>query len=316
MKHRLKELSVALGLAGMLWLGGCASTSQNNDAQLKELQKQVMQLKAENTNLQAKTRQLDDQVMLYEKRKSLSEKKKSDTGMQTVRLMAPGASYVENGYSDEESTVSFRDTFEEESDESDEDSRPVLHLNESSLTRYDEANVPMATRPAALPTSSYENIPATNRGDNLGVVTADGQLAQAEADAMDLFNASYRAYNNGDYAAALAGFTQFLQKESNHKYADNAMFWIAECHLAKGDLLRAVGEFERLLRRYPGSEKSASSLYRIGFIYDRMNDAAKAKEYYFRVVEQYPNSEAARKASRRMSNSKGNARLVRTSAQR
>jgi TolA-binding protein len=47
-----------------------------------------------------------------------------------------------------------------------------------------------------------------------------------------------------------------------------------------------------------------------------MQDMAKAREYYFRVVEKFPGTEAARKASRRMSDDNGGARLVRTSAKR
>ena len=316
MKMHMKQTGILLigGLA-IIFLVGCgASSSEGTNHQLDELEKQVMQLRAENANLQARTRELDDKVLLYEKKQALNGEKKAKDSMKTVRLM-PGDGGGEPVVQEEESSVSFREKFDE--NDKDGDERPVLKLNEASLAAYDDAGRVPTTNPTAASTPRpWNDVPATNRGDNLGVLSADGQLEKAEADSMELFNAAYRSYNNGDYASAIAGFSAFLQRESNHRFADNAMFWIAECHLAQGKLLQAVGEFERLLHRYPRSEQAASSLYRIGFIYDKMHDANRAKEYYFKVVEKYPGTEAARKASRRMTENNGDARLVRTSAKR
>ncbi|MBN2529457.1 MAG: tetratricopeptide repeat protein [Deltaproteobacteria bacterium] len=295
---------------------GCAGQmAKDGDGRFAALEKQIVQLKAENANLKARTRELDDKVLLYEKKQALARRQIAEEGLRTVRLTPE---YGEESPEPEatESSVSFRDDLEV-----DEKNRPKLTLNESSLARYGNS-VPAtngsaeATRQRASMPQPWSDIPVTNRGDNLGVMGADGQMQQAEEDSMALFNAAYRSYNNKDYPGALAGFSAFLQKESNHKFADNAMFWIAECYLAQGQLFKAVGEFERLLRRYPRSEQAASSLYRIGFIYDRLQDAAKAREYYFKVVEKFPGTEAARKASKRMVENKGSATLVRTSAKR
>lgn len=309
-------LVLRICFVGLCCIAGCAAQTQHSDPKLKELEKKVMQLKAENINLHAKTRYLDDKVLLYEKKKAIAGKKKAENGLRTVRLSPTGnfdeQTLVGESVYEDELVVSFKDA------PAKGEKRPVLRLSERSFSEHSIASPSSSASSSASPsaTTQYENIPMTHRGENLGVVSANGQLEQAEADSMALFNAAYRAYNNKDYSGALAGFSTFLQKESNHKFADNAMFWIAECHLAQGKLFNAVGEFERLLRRYPRSEKAASSLYRIGFIYDRMQDAAKAKEYYFKVVDEYPGSEAARKASRRMTDNNGNARLVRTSAKR
>ena len=319
MKKRLNLITAGIGSGLVLaWLTGCAAESaQKSSDHMRDLEKQVMQLKAENANLQARTRELDDKVLLYEKMATVETRKKSKDGMRTVRLTPDGVA-ADGRYADaeepygEEASVSFREQFADGDGEAED--RPVLRLNEGSLARYDSSAL-STTNHRSSP-QSWKDIPVTNQGDNLGVVSADGQLEQAEADSMDLFNAAYRSYNNRDYAAALAGFSTFLQRESNHRFADNAVFWIAECYLAMGKQFKAVGEFERLLRRYPKSEQAASSLYRIGFIYDQMQDMAKAREYYFKVVEKFPGTEAARKASRRMSDNNGDARLVRTSAKR
>ncbi|MBN2718205.1 MAG: tetratricopeptide repeat protein [Deltaproteobacteria bacterium] len=324
MKTRSKQTGILpIFIAAAMWMTGCAASArQEADSQLKSLEKQVMQLKAENANLQARTRELDDKILLYEKKQALNGQKKAHDNMRTVRLVPE----AEMGapVDDEESSVSFRERFDDSDNVDaarDDDKRPVLKLNESALAAYQasgsiQGDVPTTNPRGPSVPRPWNDVPLTNRGDNLGVLSSDGQLQQAEEDSMALFNAAYRSYNNQDYASALAGFSTFLQRESNHRFADNAMFWIAECYLAQGKQLKAVGEFERLLHRYPRSEQAASSLYRIGYVYDQMNDFDRAREYYFKVVEKYPGSEAARKASKRMAENNGSARLVRTSAKR
>ncbi|MCP4676674.1 MAG: tol-pal system protein YbgF [Deltaproteobacteria bacterium] len=136
--------------------------------------------------------------------------------------------------------------------------------------------------------------------DNLGVVSQQGVAGQDDS-TMNAFHEAYRNYSNKRYDEALAKFSSFIHDNSQHPYADNAVFWRGECHLAKGKFFKAIGEFERLFRRYPKSEKVPSGLYRAGFAYDQLRDRAKALEYYFRVVDKHPGTDAARRASLRVS---------------
>jgi tol-pal system protein YbgF len=117
---------------------------------------------------------------------------------------------------------------------------------------------------------------------------------------MDQFHEAYRAFTNGQYDAALAGFSRFAAAQPAHAYADNALFWRGECLLAQGKALQAVGEYERLLGRYPQSEKAPAALLRIGSVYDKLSDFEKASDYYFKVVDGYPGTDEARRASQRV----------------
>ena len=266
---------------------GCTATRSSLEKQVEDLQREVTRLQSERANLASRNAALDDELLVLEKKKSCDRSSDSRAGLEVVRLRPQ----QEDRGSVNEDRISFAPAVEEPRKKED-GKRPVLTLVGSS---------PRGVSSVASRVDYDRSVPLTGQGDNLGVVR--GESAQGpvpKTGPMSEFHEAYRDYSNRSYAKALAGFSGFLAANSEHAYADNAMFWIGECLLAQGKLLKAVGQYERVLRRYPRSEKGPSALYRIGFAYDKMNDRSKASEYYFKVVELHPGTDAARRASRRM----------------
>jgi tol-pal system protein YbgF len=282
-------------------LSGCATTKQALEQQVADLERQVVQLKAERTNLTARVSGLDDKLLLYEKRADKCSQQRHERSLEVVRL-SPGdeASIAPEV---EEQTI-------EQIPEGD-GKRPVLKIVGSS--GYGASAGGAVARRTVIPVGD---------GDNLGVVAPGSLPSEGEtvSGPMVAFQEAYRAYTNGSLDEALGRFSAFLQENPSHGYADNAMFWRGECYLAKGKLFKAIGEYERLVRRFPSSEKKPSALYRVGFAYDKLGDLGKAKEYYFKVVDRHPGTDAARKASRRVAAIREaggrNAILLPTSAER
>jgi len=264
-----------------LWLGGCTGAKQALEKQVADLEREVVRLKAERTNLSARIVGLDDKILLYEKRAERCSETQRERGLEVVRLSPAEVAALEPDDVDEP-----LETIPEGNGK-----RPLLTLVGGA-----------GHLPAAAPASERQPLIPVGEGDNLGVVPVDGTAAEGDeaTGPMQEFQAAYRAFTNGALDEALVRFGKFLKDNPEHPYADNAMFWRGECYLAKGKSFKAIGEFERLVRRFPSSEKQASALYRIGFAYDRLGDQGKAKEYYFMVVDRHPGSDAARKASRRV----------------
>ena len=292
------SLFVALSLGA-----GCASSQQALEKQIEDLELDLTRAKADKANLVAEKSALDDRILLLEKRLERCSGERDQRKLKVVRLK-PGeeasalpAAADEKGWGEERA---------------DEGGRPVL-----KLVGVGRPAARHATGPAPAP------LPAGVSGDDLGVVSLDGAPDPSEpaaGDPMNVFQAAYRAFSNGNHDEALSGFSEFIRDYPEHGYADNAMFWRGEVYLARGELLKAVGELERLVRRYPRSEKAPSALYRIGFAYDKLHDRAKATEYYFKVVERYPGTESARKASQRVAvvtgKRSGSGRLLKTATER
>lgn len=273
-----------LGVA--CFFGGCATTKQVYEDQIAGLEREVLQLKAERTNLTARLGGLDDKLLLYEKRAERCSESQRERSLEVVRLSPDDPSAGE--LADEPDDDGLEEVPPEDGE------RPILTL-------VGRSSYPMSARPATTSASAQ----LVGGGDNLGVVQMDtGSSEESGPGATDgpmaEFQEAYRAYTNGAFDEALVRFARFLAQNPGHSFADNAMFWRGEAYLSQGKLLKAIGEFERLVRRYPSSEKRPSALYRIGFAYDSLGDRARAKEYYFKVVDRHPGTDAARKASRRV----------------
>jgi tol-pal system protein YbgF len=274
--------------------GGCASSRAVSEEKVKSLEREVARLMAERANIDARSRSMDDKIVILEKKLTkCSTAPRPELELEVVRLTPEGdgdmetedppQTVAENDYDDHDDSTTTR-----------RGPRPSLKLYEGQPRRPARFSEPL--RDPLIQASdrgAFDSLGA----DDLGVVAADGEGAPSE---MEQFNKAYLAYSNKSYDAALQAFSTFIQTHPSHGYADDALYWRGECYLAKGKLLKAIGEFERLARRYPNSEKVPAGLYRIGFVYDKLRDFKTAVRYYFKVVEECPGTDAARRASSRV----------------
>jgi tol-pal system protein YbgF len=115
------------------------------------------------------------------------------------------------------------------------------------------------------------------------------------------YEAAFRLYAERDYRAAASRFQGFIQAYPQSDYADNALFWIAECHQKLGDLVLAAVTFERVQKQYPHGNKVPDALYRQAVALleigrqrgesDRYE--AAARDVLQRIVSEFPRSERA-----------------------
>lgn len=100
--------------------------------------------------------------------------------------------------------------------------------------------------------------------------------------------------NDIDNAADL--FSTFAKKHPAHALADNAMYWLGECHYTKGDYKAAAAVFKALVTTYPKAEKVPDALLKAGYSYLSMDDVNRASHFLRQVITKYPFSPAAEKA--------------------
>jgi tol-pal system protein YbgF len=100
----------------------------------------------------------------------------------------------------------------------------------------------------------------------------------------------------GDYNNASALFTELIKKHPTDSLADNAMYWLGECHYSSAEFKTAIDVFKDLEKKYPKSEKVPDSLLKIGYAYLSLDDSNRAHHYLKLVLKKYPFSPAAEKA--------------------
>lgn len=157
---------------------------------------------------------------------------------------------------------------------------PVPGKSETRSTR--PARRAQAGGPTAMPAAA----PAPVAED-----THDPQLAYARA---------YAAYRQRQFGAADRAFSAFVERWPEHRYADNAVFWRAECRIAEGHHAEALALYRRVVERYPSANKVPDALLGIGLVLERLGRSAESRETLARLVSIYPNTDAARRAARHL----------------
>jgi tol-pal system protein YbgF len=104
----------------------------------------------------------------------------------------------------------------------------------------------------------------------------------------------------GDSANAAQMFKTFVAQHPDNSLADNAMYWLGECHYSSGQYTKAVTVFKDLVKRYPKAEKVPDALLKTGYSYLSMDDTKRAHHYLKSVLTQYPFSPAAEKAQEKL----------------
>lgn len=104
----------------------------------------------------------------------------------------------------------------------------------------------------------------------------------------------------GDLPNAAQLFETFVAQHPNHSLADNAMYWLGECHYSSGQYTKAVIVFKDLVKVYPKAEKVPDALLKTGYAYLSLDDINRAHHYLKSVLTKYPFSPAAEKAQEKL----------------
>lgn len=120
------------------------------------------------------------------------------------------------------------------------------------------------------------------------------QPGQAEPDPGNLYNTAYTDFSKGNYALAVAGFEEFVEKYEDNPLADNAMYWVGECHFSQGGFDEAIQAFDRMLEQFPDSDKAAAANLKKGLAYLEQNEIRQAIVQLQHVRSAYPGSDEAR----------------------
>ena len=106
----------------------------------------------------------------------------------------------------------------------------------------------------------------------------------------------------GDAEACIDRFRKFLQTHPSSSYADDAAFWMADCHFKQGDYKNAVLRFDDVVRNYPAGEKAPDALYRQGESLLKLGPGyhPAAKRAFERVLKEYPESSRAEESKRQL----------------
>lgn len=115
-----------------------------------------------------------------------------------------------------------------------------------------------------------------------------------------LYRAAYEDYLRGNFDLAIQGFTEYNARYPNTELADDALYWIGECHLAKRNFQAAADTFTKLLNTHKTSDKAAAALLKKGLALLEIGDRSQAVINLQYVLYEHPGSKEAALARERL----------------
>ena len=109
-----------------------------------------------------------------------------------------------------------------------------------------------------------------------------------------------QAFEARDYQTALSLFQSLLAKNANHSLADNAQYWIGECHYALRQYDAAILDFQKVFT-FPNSNKAPDAQFKLVLCFLKKGDLEKAREEYERLKTEFPNSPYVARATKILS---------------
>ncbi|MCP4584265.1 MAG: tol-pal system protein YbgF [candidate division Zixibacteria bacterium] len=127
--------------------------------------------------------------------------------------------------------------------------------------------------------------------------SSDTTQAVGQVDHQKVYNMAYLDLTKGHYKLAIKGFEDYLESYSKTSLADNAVYWIGECHYILKNYPKSQKWYEKLINEYPKSEHMASARLKFAMSMYNQRYKTKSKQYFQDVVKDYPGTEEANQAA-------------------
>ncbi len=115
-----------------------------------------------------------------------------------------------------------------------------------------------------------------------------------------LYNSARSLLLEENFPGAARLFKNFVIRYPDSELADNALYWLGECHYSLGDFQEAIQTFKDVVALYPHGGKVADALLKTAYAYLSLDDADRAHHYLKLVVKGYPFTPAGEKAEQKL----------------
>lgn len=185
---------------------------------------------------------------------------------------------------------------------------------ESQIARNEEAIADLSQRLSVLqfmvdghertlrtaPAPSPPAVPQTSQAPASSPAPVSPALLPQEPG--QLYELAFATLQKREYDKAAALFRRLADSFPDHTLADNALYWLGECHYARKDYKAAIETFEEVLTRYPRGGKAPDALLKNAFSRINTGDKDGGRTILRQLIRDYPFTDAAAKAETRLKN--------------
>jgi tol-pal system protein YbgF len=109
-----------------------------------------------------------------------------------------------------------------------------------------------------------------------------------------LYDTAWTDYTAGQWTLCIEGFNTYLRSFPRSEAADDAQFYIGECHFADGKYTEAMDAYNRVVTGYPRADKVPDAYYKRGMTFERLGQLDRARESWETLLKMFPDAEVAR----------------------
>ena len=176
-----------------------------------------------------------------------------------------------------------------------------LSLDIQKLSADLTAARPAEPRPGEAAKAAAAGTPAkkpeAKPGPTAGQAQPEGQPPAplvSNVSPSEAYRMAYNDYLKGNYDLAVEGFKLYRQQFGSTPLADNALYWIGECHFSQKKFEEAIDDFSEVILAYPDGDKVAAAYLKKGMSYQELGKKVEALAAFKLLISKYPLQEEAK----------------------
>jgi tol-pal system protein YbgF len=167
----------------------------------------------------------------------------------------------------------------------------------SQVTRLSSTVEDLAARMERLERQEIpEKIPSKKKPQTEAGKTKGG----AQRTELAFYEKTLGYYWDGRYDEAITGFNKFLTSYPKSDLADNAYFWIGECHRAAEEYEEAILAYQKVINNYPRGNKVPAAMLHQALAFEKIDDKTTATLVYKKLLRKFPKTREAEIAKKRL----------------
>ena len=115
-----------------------------------------------------------------------------------------------------------------------------------------------------------------------------------------MFNTALGDFTAGQWILCIQGFDMYLRSFARTDAADDAQWYIGECHYNDGKFAQAVDAYNRVIINFPRGDRVPDAYYKRGIAYTNMKQPEQARDSFDALIKLYPDHDAARLAKQQL----------------
>lgn len=128
----------------------------------------------------------------------------------------------------------------------------------------------------------------------------DDKIAAIQGESADLYRKALSELRTGDFDAAKASLSQFIEANPGTAFTDNAIFWLGVVYEKLGQNDRAIISYSEVFQKYPAEDMVAPALFNLSEAFGKLGSKSDQIVTLQKLVDEHKATPYAQKGLERL----------------